>query len=618
MSKSKKPIFNALPIVAAAYGEKFGVKITIGGDTAYTDGRSINLPNVPDSYPNKDVLWGYLAHEAAHVRFTDFSVDRRPGLHAALSNILEDCRIERAMMGEYPGTAQTLNEVATYMAQAGHYEHPSEDSHPATIIQAFCLYWLQSQAVGQTVLNPFLDASSQVLQAVFPQGVVVRLNALLRKAVNAQSTAEVVTLSEEIMKMLEEEQQKEEQQDQSQQQQQQGEGWQQQQQSQSQQQQQGGDSQQQGAGGFGDEQDQQDQSGSQASGQGNSDDGAENDASGQSASDGSQSDDGSQAQAGQASEGTDGSDEQQSQNQSPSTSGGNGMGAEAIRQALNAQGDDLMQDVHDALKEELNAVANSSIENAHYQTVRDAVPAAIYSDGRELVNEVKGTTAKIRSQLYGLVQASQRSGVRHKRAGKRLDSTRLCRVMAGDTRVFRTPTERQRPNTAVHILVDMSSSMTGVDEQIAREASMALALALEAIPGVNPAVTYFCDNSQQPVYSVVKHGQSVVSNAGRFLKGASGGTPMAEGIWYSAFELSKTREDKKMMIVVTDGAPNYAPPTKAVIDLCERSDINVVGIGIRTHAVAQFFTNHIVINEAGELRNTLFKLMERSLIPNAA
>ncbi|MFC6674306.1 hypothetical protein [Marinobacterium aestuariivivens] len=220
MSK-RKTIYSALPIVAAAYGEKFGVKVAIGGDTAYTDGKTIVVPKIPDNYPNMDAVWGYLAHEAGHVRFTDFTVNRRPGLHADLSNVFEDCRIERGMIGIYPGTAQTLSEVARYMAQAGHYQHVTKDSSPASILEGFCLYWLQSQAVGQTVLQPYLDSAKVALEETFPRGVVVRLNALLRKVVDAQSTAEAVALTEEVMKMLEEEKEKEEKKQQQQQQQQQ-------------------------------------------------------------------------------------------------------------------------------------------------------------------------------------------------------------------------------------------------------------------------------------------------------------------------------------------------------------------------------------------------------------
>ncbi len=59
-------------------------------------------------------------------------------------------------------------------------------------------------------------------------------------------------------------------------------------------------------------------------------------------------------------------------------------------------------------------------------------------------------------------------------------------VVTGDTRS--SSPAKKRPNTAVHILVDMSSSMAykaanGKERQdIAREASLAISMALEAIP----------------------------------------------------------------------------------------------------------------------------------------
>ncbi|WP_157840111.1 hypothetical protein [Escherichia coli] len=49
MSK-KRTIYSALPIVAAAYGEKLGVKVAIGNDDAYTDGKTIVVPNIPDGH----------------------------------------------------------------------------------------------------------------------------------------------------------------------------------------------------------------------------------------------------------------------------------------------------------------------------------------------------------------------------------------------------------------------------------------------------------------------------------------------------------------------------------------------------------------------------------------
>jgi nitric oxide reductase activation protein len=623
MSK-RKTIYSALPIVAAAYGEKFGVKVAIGGDVAHTDGQTIVVPNIPDSYPHMDAVWGYLAHEAAHVRLTDFSVQRRVGIHADLSNILEDCRIEQGMIEIYPGTAQTLHEVARYMAHAGHYHHVTAEEHPASILEGFCLYWLQSQVVGQTALQPYLDSAKQALEATFPRGVVVRLNALLRKAAGAQSTAEAVALTEEIMKMLEEEQQKEEKKPKGQDK---NPGQDQQQQSSS------SDSQ----GGKGQSEGQQDSSG-QNSNQGDQQSSADQS---KGAANGQAGKKPANAGAGNPNDEPSKMDQPNPADQSGSPQSGNGTkgdrmngagsgeaknAADVIKQVLQAQGDDLLGDAHESLRKELEKSAEAG-GDPHYQTVREALASPKHPKGRELVDSVKSTTSKIRSQLYGLVQASQRSGVRNKRSGKRLDTRSLCRVVAGDTRVFRSPIERQRPNTAVHILVDMSGSMqrpvsrdreAKSREQVAREASLALALALEPIPGVTPAVTYFKGGRSQPSFSVVKHGENVLNQSGRFMLGAGGGTPMAEAIWYAAYELSKTREERKMMIVVTDGEPNRVAPCKAVIDLCERSDIDMIGIGIETSAVTSLFQKNIVIDDATDLRRTLFKLMERSLIVTAA
>lgn len=597
MSKTKKrTIYSALPIVAAAYGEKLGVKVAIGNDSAYTDGKTIVVPNIPDDYPHMDAVWGYLAHEAAHIRFTDFNVKRKIGLHAELSNILEDCRIERAMMDLFPGTSHTLNEVSLYMSQVGHYSHVTENEPPASILSGFCLYWLQTKAVGQGALQPYLDSATAVLERVFPQGVVVRLNTLLRKAVSAKSTAEAVSLAEDIIKMIQEEKEKEEQKNQ----------------------------------GAQDGKNQDDTGGSQSQKpQGNSggDQNPGDNSSGgnQPGNDQKQSDSGTQSDPkGHGDNGKLNAAQSATVQAVGNSHTSKPDAAKLLQQVLNAGAGDLRGDAHDNLKAELNRIAQEKGESS-YMTVRSAGetqnnPAV----GKSLVGDVKSTTSKIRTQLYGLVQASQRVAHRNQRSGKRVDARKLCRVVTGDTRVFLKPEDKKRPNTAVHILVDMSSSMAykagnGKERQdIAREAALSISMALDAIPGVNPAVTFFCGNPNQPVFSVVKHGDTVQNQAGRFGFRASGGTPMAEAIWYAAFELTKTKEERKMLIVVTDGQPQSAPACRSVIQLCEQSDVEVIGIGVETTAVSGLFRKNIVIDDAASLQRTLFKLMERSLTASAA
>ncbi|TDX26783.1 cobalamin biosynthesis protein CobT [Modicisalibacter xianhensis] len=621
MSLQKRTIHNALPIVAAAYGRKFGVKVVIGNDMAYTDGKTIVVPNIPEDYPHQDALWGYVAHESAHVRLTDFSVHWDAGLHHRLTNIIEDARIEREMIAIYPGMAHTLNEVARYMAFAGHYEVPRDDSPAAFVLEGFCLYYLQCQVVGQQAISDLLERTRAVFERKFPKGVQVRLHALLRKIWNLKSTQDAADLARAIIAMIQEEAEKPQPPTQPQPQPDSSDD----------------DDNAQGADNQGDQSsDDTDAGNDDTSGQGGGDDdNADSGNNGQDGSNGadqssedkaaSQDADNDHYGTGAGGHASDDANDDDENSSSSAASAGQGSGdqqddyQQVLQQVLSAGSGDHIGDAHQSLREELNRIANDKGDNT-YRTVREAQRIeGSAAAGKSMQNEVRATTSRIRTQLMGLVQASQRTSHRTVRHGKRLDTARLARLASGDTRVFRQPSPRRRPNTAVHLLVDVSSSMAHghsngkLPFEIAREAALAIGLALEAINGVNPAVTFFGGYEQAPVFSAVRHGESVSRNVGRFTMRPTGTTPMAEAIWYSAFELVQTREERKLLVVVTDGDPNEAAPTHTVVQLCEASGVEVIGLGIACHAVSRFFSNHVVIDSVDDLKRTLFRLVERSL-----
>ena len=238
--------------------------------------------------------------------------------------------------------------------------------------------------------------------------------------------------------------------------------------------------------------------------------------------------------------------------------------------------------------------------------------------GKALLDTVQRTTGRLKAQLMGLVQAARRDRDLAQRRGRRIDGRRVTRILAGDIRIFRKRADRVAANTAVHILTDLSGSMSGHREQVAREASLAIALGLETIPGVVPAVTYFGGYASDPVRETMGHGQSVRRNAHRFMQGTWGCTPMAEAVWFGAFQLSKRGEDRKILIVVTDGAPDDAKACHTVLALCRKAGIEAVGIGIGHDAVKAFFDRYIVISSVDELRSGLFQLMRERLIVEVA
>jgi cobalamin biosynthesis protein CobT len=575
----KATIDNALPIVAAHYGEKFGVKVVVSGTDASTDGSTIIVPNVPEDYPNKDVVWGYLAHEAAHVRQTDFdvwnSVLPKQELRRTVLNIFEDARIEKALMEQYPGVRSDLESTVTFLKDDGSFRKVNSSDEPGRILQAKLLFWLRANFLQQP-LDDLSEAAGQAMQSVFPKGVNTRLGVLLRKACSTSSTSECLDLADQVIQMLEEEAENEEPDN--------GDS---------------GDGQDKG-----DDQDQQ------------------NNPSPSGGGDGSGNDDQPDDQPGQKDAGSNGKaddDNQSPANGSSSTTDQpQPTGSQVIRKALNSGGDDLQPDAFESLKQKLSKDAQKDGDDSYCTVPTAPSCAGDTNSGRELLKKVQATTSKLRAQLLSIVQASRRNNTRTKRSGRKLDGKRLTRIVTGDTRIFKERSDRKQANTAVHLLADLSSSMNGYQASVAREASLAIALALEGIPGVNPAVTYFCGHGDDPVRSALRHGESARRQAHRFIESSRGYTPMAEAIWHGAFELTKTRETRRILIVITDGDPDNDVACRKVLELCENSAIETIGIGICHSRVALLFDNHIVINSVEDLGKTLFQLMRDTLVDQAA
>ena len=655
----RKTLHNALPILCAAYSQKVGVPIVISGQSAYTDGNTIVIPNIPESWGNYDALWGYLAHESAHVRLTDWDVvPTKKGLVHSMFNITEDCRIERAMIKLYPGMSHTLNEVARYMSRAGHYAIPNEQTHPVIILEAYCLYYLQTRYVGQQAIEHELRETEKVFKTVFPQAVYVRLQSLFRRVPDMETSQDAMDLTMAILSMLQDEANKAPENpslnppkpqvgdngqkgddpqgddsgasqgsDQkgddpkgddsgaSQGSDQKGDGP------------QGDDSgASQGNGQKGDNPQGDDSGASQGSDQ--KGDGPQGDDSGASQGNGQKGDDpkgdDSGASKGNGQKG-DGSGASQGNSQKGGGPKGDdsgdsqGNGQKAVIRALGAGEDDHLHDAFDRFRSDLE----SSSDSEPPLCTKIHMPGDAHSMGGQLASDLKQRTrlvsTAIRSQLMGLVQSAKRSSVRTVRSGGRLSGKHLSRLRRGDTRVFQKRTEHEQPNTAVHLLVDMSRSMVVGESTerppyvVANEAALALAMGLEAIPGVNPAVTYF-SGGYQPLLAAVKHQKSVTRNVDRFSAIPRGTTPMAEAVWYAGFELLQQKEPRKLIIIVTDGDPDSGSAMKDVVQRCQGSNIELIGIGIESNAITEFLSNSVVINNVEELQSTLFSLIGKSLL----
>ena len=658
----------ALPIVASVIGQRLGIPVVVGGNQAMTNGKMIVIPNV-ESEEHKGVAFGYLIHEGAHIRYTDFAQVGSTPYTRSLANIFEDIRIEQAIAREYPGAPDRIREVIDHLVEKGGM--PVSSGKPHEILHQHVLLRLRSRILKQERLNDLAREQEKILRERLPEGVVVRLHGILASAEKNGSTADCVAMAERIVAMLKEEAEKEqqrkkdeeaaqppndppqadspdvtdedsgdesdetapEQTEESDEDESEGEA----------DADDDGDEDSPGdAGGPGDDASEEnaDTDAPTSQSRPSSDDANDGEENGDASQDGSSPD-----QTEESDEDESEGDEPQWESHTPDDSGDEGeegaddntsappqtpgSGAsndprsdesmEAVEAILNNQEEapqDLFQQVA-AILETVGAGRAFSLPLEH---------KAEASVDTALLQKAGSESARIAAALDGLVQSERQERRTHKHQGRKLDTGKLHRTISGDTKVFLREQRREAVNTALHVLLDLSGSMTGIREPIAKEAAMALALALDRIPGVNQSLTVFpgggavCDGTTIP--SVTR--LLAPREHPRRLSGplaqchAGGGTPMTEALYYAASRLVGGQEHRKTILVITDGEPNDPASTKKAVTEIRHMGIEICGIGIGTMVVRDLFPEHVVIGNVQELRNALFAMARRILALRAA
>lgn len=191
----------SLPVVAMAMGNKMGVKVRIQGKQAMTDGNIIYLPVLPEGDESAWILArGYLDHEAGHVRHTDFSVQEDTPIHKALTNILEDIRIEQAMGWTYPGCAVNLRNLAEHLAGEGAFT-PSSNK-PEQLLLGWILSECRSRVLKQSALFPVAKKARKALISRLGDVLVNQAEVLLKKVEGLSTTYQAHDLAKEILDLL--------------------------------------------------------------------------------------------------------------------------------------------------------------------------------------------------------------------------------------------------------------------------------------------------------------------------------------------------------------------------------------------------------------------------------
>lgn len=120
--------------IAVGIGDKIGVRVVLDPwtETAFTNGQVIALGRKALMAEHKALLWGFLIHEAAHIRFTAFDCMKSDAVADKIGcprkifhkiwNMFEDAFIERKVLELFPGAIGDLTEARRHLVATGNYQ----------------------------------------------------------------------------------------------------------------------------------------------------------------------------------------------------------------------------------------------------------------------------------------------------------------------------------------------------------------------------------------------------------------------------------------------------------------------------------------------------------------
>lgn len=637
---SNKSLMKSLPIVAAALGKKHGINVVIRPDltTAGTDGKTIYLPVLPDTDEALVLARGFIDHESAHIRYTDFKVGMGKGLRKSLINILEDIRIEQLLGRELPGCRINLEALEKAFVDGDVYGALTEQSHPQQILASRIHHGLRVRVLQNLCTTGLADNAMRLFAKAFPAHMVQKIDMLLDEADQLRDTQHASDLADRILAVVAEDTPPQDSPD---------EGDEGEQGDPNQEQPQSSDTEEEdqdsGKGEDGeseDDGDTSDQGGTQPDDSTNSgDDESDNDPAGgqgESEDDDDQGDD-TEGKGGNAddepdddqgeADSSDGDQEGDSEGEGSDTDPqhdadqGEAEAKEQNRKALLESADDEIVDSSDLGDKLAKILSDLNYEARMHGTNSGTFPKVVPAKSGVGIepSEASRETNALRTRLNGLIQASKLKRSPPRRVGNRIDTRSLHKLSSLDTRVFRGSEVKVAVNTGVVLLIDQSVSM-GDQKRDATKAAMAVALALDVIPGVKLSIAGFTSQKEVPgqgryvpiVRPMKMFNQRLDKKC--FVPMADGGTPTAEALWWAASELLAQKVDRRIVITVTDGAPDDAQRVIELVQRMKQASIENNAIGIGMEISAAMFPSNCTVNSISELPEKVFGMLQNMLV----
>jgi cobaltochelatase CobT len=636
-----------------------GVQVTQQGIRAYvqSDGSGrpvrVNLPYMPDNATEELIgaIQGFLDHEVAHILFTDFSIMPKctDESVAEMLNLVEDTRIEREMAKRFQGSAHNLEVTGKFFLDK--YTTPKITQAIAggddNLLLGVLTVPLVRAMAGQKVFQDFMASHMGTVKPIHD-----KIKDLAPKIAACETTQDACDLAKEMVKRLRGDVE-EEPSSASGKKPTKAKG-------------KGGGKAGKGTGpkekgGAKPEEEKEDEDGGEDEEEKEDKDGDEDEADTAVGADGDEDDDsGDLKSAG-------GSDDDEGEDVPDEADSGSSKGSEKMdvggRDAATWKAIDkeIKNDYDSTISREITDTSAACAADADYlvfTTDKDVIEPLHVSSKYEpkmlidLQDKVDHMVGPMQKDLERAISARSLSVWSTGHRTGRLHPANLSRLAIKtpsgyDDRVFRKKHEQSSKDVAVELVVDMSGSMGGSKIHTATQAAYALASTMERI-GIKSEVICFTTgpmcapapdlnaeiakigrafNRMESLYmpilkgfderlsTEVKKRFGWLPNSGHMQSNVDGECVMVAGR-----RLLQRRETGKIMIVLSDGYPAAAGASaglkahlKKVVRDLTKAGVNMIGIGIESAAVQDFYPKNMVLNNVEELPGAVMKTL-RGLI----
>lgn len=286
-----------------------------------------------------------------------------------------------------------------------------------------------------------------------------------------------------------------------------------------------------------------------------------------------------------------------------------------LAEILHAPAEDLPQHLGQQIADALNA-RQTNPQRPGLTVARTGYKYTTFLPEKVRTESIKNSVA-LRTRLHGLLQAITQQPCIMGRRGK-LCPERLYGLAVHNPRVFLKRGQKRQVSTAVHLLVDCSGSMSGPRMDLASRACYAVALALKQCRGVSVGVTAFPGSDTRTkitVAPILRHGEPVHH---KFSMSGTGNTPLGEALWWVIQRMYPLKEERKIILILSDGSPNSVPATRHALKQADALGFEVMGLGIQDNNM-EFLLPPLgmptrTIHDLSELAPAMFGMLQKALL----